>query len=173
MAASDRLFTIFDRGTFEGEDGSLNWRRTENEYAITTIKSNLWVGLGFGFMYRPWDPSIDRPDPGGLRYDFRRHIHNGHFWILLQSGLLGYLSLVWLSIAFLIRGFKNWRSIPDNKLKSVALGFTLSYLVVLAAAITNSTFTQWRWIPLLGIMMGVTEVILMKSIKNTDNLNST
>ncbi len=158
-----RFSTIFEGETFQGEDSSLNWRRVENEYAVPAIKSNLWVGLGFGFSYRPWDPRVDRPDPGGLFYDFRRHIHNGHLWVLLQSGLLGYLSLVWLSAHFLWRGFSNWRSVPDYKLKSVVLGFSLAYLAVFIAAVTNSSFTQWRWTPLLGIMMGINEVVLRQS----------
>ena len=158
-----RFNTIFDDETFQGQDSSLNWRRVENEYAISAIKSNLWLGLGLGFTYRPWDPRIDRPDPSGLLYDFRRHIHNGHLWVLLQSGLLGYLSLIWLSLLFLLRGFKNWRRVSDYRLKSVVLGFSLAYLAIFVAAVTNSSFTQWRWTPLLGIMMGVNEIILLKS----------
>ena len=157
-----RFTTIFDNDTFQGQDSSLNWRRVENGYAIPAIESNLWVGLGLSFRYRPWDPRVDRPDPSSQYYDFRRHIHNGHLWILLQSGLLGYLSLIWLSAHFLWRGFRNWRHVPDVKLKSVVLGFSLAYLAVFIAAVTNSSFTQWRWTPLLGIMMGINEVILMQ-----------
>lgn len=162
-ASLDRFYTLFESGTFQGEDSSLNWRRIENGYAISTIKANPWLGLGMGFTYRPWDPRIDRPDPSGTGYDFRKHIHNGHFWVLLQSGVIGYLSLIWLSAIFLLRGFKNWRQIVDPKLRSVVLGFSLAYLTVFLAAVANSSFTQWRWTPLLGIMMGVNEVILMKS----------
>ncbi len=162
-ASFGRLFTLFDSGTFQGQDSSLNWRMVENEYAISAIEANPWLGLGLGFQYRPWDPRIDRPDPEGDDYDFRRHIHNGHFWILLQSGLLGYLSLIWLSLAFLLRGFRNWRHIQDHRLRSVVLGFSLTYLAVFIAAVANSSFTQWRWTPLLGIMMGVNEIIIMKS----------
>ncbi len=42
------------------------------------------------------------------------------------------------------------------------LGFTLVYLAVLIAAVANSTFMQWRWTPVIGIIMGINEVILMK-----------
>jgi hypothetical protein len=162
-ASSDRLSTLFDSGTFQGDDGSLNWRMIENEYAFSTIASNPWLGLGMGFTYRPWDPRLDQPDFSGLDYDFRKHIHNGHLWILLQSGLLGYLSLIWLSLTFLIRGFRNWRYVLDYKFKGVVLGFTLAYLAIFVAAVANSSFTQWRWTPILGIMMGINEVILAKS----------
>jgi O-antigen ligase len=162
-ASVDRFYTLFDSGTFQGGDSSLNWRMIENGYAISAIKANPWLGLGMGFTYRPWDPRIDRPDPSGTGYDFRKHIHNGHLWVMLQSGLIGYLSLIWLSLVFLLRGFGNWRHVTDPRLKSVVLGFSLTYLAVFIAAVANSSFTQWRWTPLLGIMMGVNEIILMKS----------
>ena len=112
-----------------------------------------------GFTYRPWDRRIDTPRDVT---DFRKHIHNGHLWILLQSGLLGYLSLIWLSVIFLFRGFKYWRNISNAHFRGIVLGFTLAYLAIVIAATVNSTFTQWRWTPVIGLMMGINEVILMK-----------
>ncbi len=113
-----------------------------------------------GAIYRPWDSTLDFRDADGVDHDFRRHIHNGHLWILLQSGLLGYLSFVWLSLAFLMRGFTHWRSVPNDRMRSVVLGFTLAYLAVFIAAVANSSFMQWNWTPVIGIMMGINEVVL-------------
>ncbi|MBL0344292.1 hypothetical protein [Candidatus Villigracilis affinis] len=56
-------------------------------------------------------------------------------------------------------GFKYWHSIPDDGLKAIVLGFTLSHLVILIAAFVNSTFTQWNWVPVIGMMMGINEVV--------------
>ena len=42
------------------------------------------------------------------------------------------------------------------------LGFTLVYLAVLIAAVVNSPFMEWRWTPVIGIMMGINEVILSR-----------
>lgn len=39
------------------------------------------------------------------------------------------------------------------------MGNVLVYLAILIAAVANSTFMQWRWTPLLGMMFGVNEVI--------------
>jgi O-antigen ligase len=158
-ASFDRLSTMINTETYQGQDSSFNWRLLENGYAYSTIASHPWIGLGMGFTYRPYDPRLDIP---GDPYDFRKHIHNGHLWILLQSGLLGYLSFMWLSLAFLVRGFRYWRSIVDDRMRGVVLGFTLVYLAVLVAAWVNSTFVQWRWTPVIGIVMGINEVILMK-----------
>jgi hypothetical protein len=47
-------------------------------------------------------------------------------------------------------------------MRGVVLGFTLVYLAVLIAAVANSSFMQWRWTPVIGIIMGINEVILMK-----------
>ncbi len=162
-AAFDRLYTLFDSGTFQGEDGSLNWRMIENEYAFSAISTSPWIGLGMGFTYRPLDPRLDQPNASALGIDFRRHIHNGHLWILLQSGFLGYASFLWLSWAFLSRGFKYWHKVQEPKFKAVVLGFSLAYLAVFIASVANSSFTQWRWTPILGIMMGVNEVLLMRA----------
>lgn len=164
-ASADRFGSLFDSGTFQGDDGSLNWRLIENEYAIETIRANLWIGLGMGYTYRPWDSRIDQIDPTGTSYDFRKHIHNGHFWILLQSGLLGYLSLIWLSVTFVGRGLRHWREVQDTKLKSIVLGFVLTFMVVFVAAVANSSFTQWRWTPIFGIMMGINEVVIRSNNK--------
>jgi O-antigen ligase len=112
-----------------------------------------------GAAYRPVDLRIDWRDAAGF-HELTRHIHNGHLWILLQSGLLGYLSFVWLSLLFLVRGFRNWRRVSDHKMRGVLLGFTLVYLVVVIAAGANSSFMQWGWTPVFGILLGVNEIIL-------------
>jgi O-antigen ligase len=129
--------------------------------------ANPWIGLGMGFTYRPWDRRIDEQPLAVSDYDFRKHIHNGHLWILLQSGLLGYLSFVWLSVAFLIQGFGHWRRVADAHFRGVMLGFTVIYLGILIAAFVNSTFVQWRWTPVIGMMMGINEVIRIQFSQKT------
>jgi hypothetical protein len=156
-ASNARLSTIFSVDTFRGQDGSLNYRKIENEYAIPQILSHPLLGMGLGARYRPWDTRL-----GDIEGDGRHFIHNGHLLIFLQSGLLGYLSLMWLSLAFLFRGFRYWRNVTDNRLKSVVLGFTLVYVVVIISATVNSTFMQWNWTPVIGLFMGINEIILLK-----------
>jgi O-antigen ligase len=86
-ASIDRLSTLANSGTFQGQDSSVNWRMIENGYALTAIAAHPIIGMGMGFTYRPWDYRLDLP-AYLVTYDFRKHIHNGYFWILLQSGLL-------------------------------------------------------------------------------------
>ena len=161
-ASMDRLSTLGRSGTFQGKDSSLNWRKIENRYAFSTIASHPLIGLGMGARYRPRDRRLDQRGASSRSFDFRGFIHNGHLWILLQSGMIGYLSLMWLSLAFLIRGFRYWQSIANDRMRGVVLGFTLVYLAVLIAAVVNSTFMQWNWVPVIGLIMGINEVILRK-----------
>jgi O-antigen ligase len=156
QASIERLGTLASNKTYQG------WRRIENEYALSAIASHPVIGTGMGARYRPRDPRLDFSDD---KKDFRKFIHNGHLLILLQSGLLGYLSLMWLSLAFLIRGFRQWRSIANDRMRGVVLGFTLVYLAVLIAAVANSTFMRWYWTPVIGSIMGINEIIIMKFAK--------
>ena len=105
------------------------------------------------------DPRLDHIDGNHIE-DHSTFIHNSHLKILVQSGLLGYLSFTWLSVAFLLRGLRNWRKVSSERMRAVVLGFSLAYVLVLIAAGANSVFTYWGWVPLLGIMMGINEVTL-------------
>ena len=108
-------------------------------------------------VYRPFDNRLDSRST--ILTDF---IHNGHLKIMLNSGLIGYFSLMLLSFVFLMRGLKDWRNITDGRYRGIVLGFTLAYTAIMIAAIVNSTFTQWRWTPVIGIMMGINEIIFLK-----------
>lgn len=159
FASTDRLATLGDTETFQGSDSSLNWRLIENGYAYVAIAEHPLIGLGMGTPYRPLDFRLDYRNADGTITNGSSFIHNGHLRIMLQSGLLGYLSLVWLSGLFLVRGIGFWRTLVHEYMKAVVLGNLLVYLAILIAAVANSTFTQWRWTPLLGIIFGVNEVI--------------
>lgn len=161
-ASTDRGNTLLSSGTFQGQDSSLNWRIIEDGYALSAIMSHPLIGLGMGAKYRPWDNRLDYSRADGSAMDFTGFIHNGHLWILLDTGLFGYVAFMGLSLAFLVRGFKYWRSVADSRMRGVVLGFALVYLAVLIAAIVNSTFVQWYWTPVFGIVMGINEVILIR-----------
>lgn len=157
-AASERLTSLVSTDTYEDQQSSLRWRDLEYEYAFLQIASHPLLGLGLGATYRPWDPRLDRKGPDDSGFDGRHYVHNGHVWILVKSGLLGYLCLMWLSLAFLVRGFKYWRRIPESHMRGTVLGFTLVYLTVLIASVTSPMFMEWHWTPVIGLMMGVNEV---------------
>lgn len=162
-ASYERLATLGSSKTV-GED-SLQWRYVENEYVLPQILSHPLLGLGLGARYRPFDWRIDRIDYHARGWDPRRYIHNAHFWIIMMAGPLAYLCLVWLSVVFLLRGFKYWRLIPDLRMRGYVLSFSLIYLGVLLGAIVSPMFMQWYWTPVIGILMGVNEGVIGKAIR--------
>jgi O-antigen ligase len=157
----DRLATLGSRETL-GED-SLKWRYAENQYVPPIVSSHPFLGIGLGTRYRPYDPYVDSIIR--VNYDTRTYIHNAHFWILMKTGLLGYSALVWLSVAFLTRGFKHWQRVSDPQMRGWALGFTLAYLGVPFGAIVNPIYMQWEWTPVIGVIMGINEIILRKATR--------
>lgn len=163
-ASFERLATLVSTKTIGAQESTWRWRYFEYEHAFPQIMSHPLIGLGLGARYRPWDPRLDWKAPDGSGFDGRAYIHNGHLWILLKSGLLGYLCLLWLSLAFLVRGFEYWRRIPDRQMRGAVLGFTLTYIGVLIGAVVNPMFMQWFWTPVIGIMMGINEVVLKKVV---------
>lgn len=132
-------------------DNSLQWREIENQYVLPQVIAHPLLGLGLGAVYRPHSPYID---------DLLSYIHNAHFWILMKTGILGYLCFAWLSIAFLIRSLKNWRLVSDPILKAYFLGFALTYMGVLFGAIVNPMFMQTYWTPIIGVIFGFNEAVI-------------
>lgn len=154
-ASYERMSTLVDPRT-PGES-SIEMRYIEYEHALPQIPSLPLLGLGIGARYRPWDPRVDWEQPGGLGFDGRAYIHNGHLWILLQSGVLGYLCFAWLSLAFLVRGFRHWWDIPSLHTRAAVLGFSLAYVGVLVSSLSSPLVIEPFWIPVIGLMMGFNE----------------
>jgi hypothetical protein len=152
-AAFARLATLASDAT--PQESSLQARYVENSYGLAQIEAHPFLGLGLGARYRPFDSRIDW---GGS--DNRAYIHNGHLWILLKTGFVGYACLIWLSVVFVLHGLRSWRRISDTFLRAIVLAFVLSYIGVLVAALVSPIFTQWYWSPVIGIMWGVNETIL-------------
>ena len=158
-ASIGRLTSLGERETFQDSDSSLRWRDFEYAYALPQIASHPLLGLGLGARYRPFVLGMDHD-----AYDGRAYVHNGHIWILVKSGLLGYLSLMWLSLAFLLRALKYWRRIPDLEMRGWVLGFALTYLAVLLGSMVNSMLMQWFWTSVIGIMMGTNEAVIKNAV---------
>ncbi len=165
-AAIERLSTATNTNSIL-EDQSFRWRYPEYEHAFSQIIKHPLMGIGFGVQYRPRDMRIDSV---GI-FDGRAYLHNGHLWILTKSGLLGYLSFMWLSSLFIARGFTQWRRISNTLMRGCVLGFTLTYLSILIIAVVTPIFMQEFWTPAIGIMMGTNEAIFHFNSQNFPKRN--
>jgi len=160
-ASWDRFSTVGSTQTFTGGDASYDYRRIENQYAFAAIAKRPLIGYGLGASFRPLDLRLDWRDEQGL-HDLTNHLHNAHLGILVQSGVLGYGCLMWLSVSFLLRGLRNWRKVPGERLRAVVLGLTLVWLALLISGGANSHFALKYWTPVIGIVLGINEAILRK-----------
>ena len=151
VSTLDRTFSLFSVEKLFSS-GSIEWRKRENYYATRTILSHPIVGIGLGNSYRP--------RIFGSTDNLTHYTHNGYLWILWNMGFVGFIPFMWLCIAFLARGFLNWRHVKDDFLKAVMIGFTLSYVGIMLACLVNPMFMQWFSITIIGIMMGINEAII-------------
>jgi putative inorganic carbon (HCO3(-)) transporter len=147
-----RLSTLVNINTLS--EGSLTYRYIENNYALQQIITHPILGLGLGVFYRPYDPRLDFGSQILTNY-----IHSGQLGLILDTGILGYICFLWLSGLFILRGLKFWKTIQESEERAIFLAMTLSYIGIFAAAIVSPIFQQWYWTPVLGIMMGINEVI--------------
>lgn len=155
-----RMSTMFNPNTTQEE--SLLYRYIENEYAYAQIASNPLIGLGLGASYRPFDSRI--------RSSGTYYIHNGHFWVMLKTGLIGYSFFMWTLLLFIKRSIQNWKRIPDISQKGFVLSFGVTIFGMLFISIFNPIFRDWYWAPITGVMLGVGEVIIrMNTIRSLDS----
>jgi hypothetical protein len=153
QAAFDRLSTLASSSTYEDPQSSLQWRMFEYSYALPHIWANPIIGLGLGARYRP----LTSKDWAG--FDGRPFVHNGHIYILLKTGIFGYLGLMVFLLGVLVRGLRYWRRIPDPYLRGIALAFALTSLAVLLVSILEPYVMTTGWTPVIGVTAGVNEVI--------------
>lgn len=152
---ANRFSTLVDLSAFQ--ESSINDRNIENAYAIPQIIAHPIIGLGLGADYRPQDLRID---PLVMTWDRLNYIHNGHFWILLKTGLIGYLCFVFLSVIFIVRGLRAWKTMREPYFKSVMVSFVTVFIGLQVAALYNPIFRQSFWTAIIGIMMGTNEVMI-------------
>jgi O-antigen ligase len=154
-ASATRLFSLFTPGTLQ--EDSLQYRYIENSYAFPQIAAHPTIGMGLGTLYRPRDRRIDFGQ--GDDADKRRYIHNGHLWLMLRTGLIGYLFMAGMLVLFLKRGFQKWSGIEDPFLGGIVLSFSVTITGLLASALVSPIFATTYWAPVIATMLAVNEVI--------------
>lgn len=150
-AISDRFDSLF-KGKELYESSSLEYRGIENSYALEQIARHPFIGIGLGKAYRP---SLDE-----FKDTLTSYIHNGYLGLLLNVGVTGAAPLLWFYLAFILRGFRNWRRITDPYLRSLLTGFTLSVAGALLINIFGPMVLDGFSIVTLSIIMGLGEAII-------------
>ncbi|MCD4671527.1 MAG: O-antigen ligase family protein [Anaerolineaceae bacterium] len=156
VASIDRVATLGARESYAkgSSTSTVRWRDFEYTYGFQQIQQNPALGLGLGAEYRPMVYGVDDE-----YFDGRGYTHNAHLWLAVKTGLVGYLLFMWLVIAFISRGFSRWHKVKDGHLRSIVLGTTLAFSGFIIAGILHPIFMTLFWSPLLGMMLGVNEVV--------------
>ncbi len=157
---ADRLNSLADPATYTDPASSLRWRDFEYTYAVPKVLANLadpFVGLGYGATYRPLLPPRD-----WAGFDGRGFIHNGFLWIMLKSGIVGFLGMLWFLVAALVRGLKHWKEVPEPNLRAAVVAFSLVFVIVLIVSNVEPYVTQGGWPPTIAVIAGIDEVLIGK-----------
>lgn len=155
--AGERFATLFKSETYTSETDTWRWRYEEYGYAYESIKRHPFIGIGLGAKYRPFLQDLDTDEQ-----DLSGWLHNGHLWILVKTGVIGYFFISWLSLSFVLRGWRAWRYIPETRLQMIVLGSTMAYIGIQVGSIVEPIMMKWGWISLLSIMIGLSEVIIAR-----------
>lgn len=156
-AAFDRFASLFEADTFQAQDSSFRWRDIEYQYAVPQVLAHPLFGLGMGARYRPFT-TLDYTG-----FDGRAYMHNGHLWIMVKVGLLGYGALAAAAGLFMWRVYTHWHQLPGPMMRGLLLGFFLTFVGVVIGLIVNPMITQWGWTTNAGIMWGISEVIILRA----------
>jgi O-antigen ligase len=100
------------------------------------------------------------PPKDWAQFDGRAYIHNSQLWILVKTGFLGYLPFAAFIVLGFFRGLKYWRTVPDERLRAIVLGFTLGLLAMLIGSTVEPTLIESEWTPVIALMLGANELIL-------------
>lgn len=148
---AEGLFARFN-SFFAGDelvyDSSTQGRLKENEFALATIKQYPILGIG---------PMADYYH---AQYKNTYYVHNAYFWLLVDFGVVGFLPFLWFSVAFLIKGFLYWSRLQDPVLKSLVIGFTVSYVAILISSVATPKLLELEYVPLISVMMGINHVAI-------------
>lgn len=125
------------------------WRVNETRYAMEHLLLNPILGIGLETEYRP--PFFE----GDM---LQGYIHNGYLWLWLKTGLAGLVSFLWLFAAFITRGFRHWKTIRDDFLRPVSLGFTLVIVAMLLSNFIAPLLVSTFSLVFFGVGMGIVEV---------------
>lgn len=137
---------------------SLENRASENRYAWRVIKQHPIFGIGVGnaVSYKEWaHPYLT------TRYLYPVYwIHCSWLELWMVYGLLGVLSYVWLSVAFLARSFLLFRRSRDPSRKAVAISLFAAYIGFLERSITQMHILHDpHHIVAMALIWGIVEVM--------------
>ncbi len=147
-----RTQSIFSVGLRRGGELDVSgisnlYRLMEWKESLKRIKEKPILGYGFGYRLSFFDIFSKRKVSTWF-------VHQNYLLMALKIGLLGLISFIWLSLAFLKRGTYALRNIKDPYDKGMILGFITNYLQLMIVALTNYVYANINHVPYIAFTMG-------------------
>lgn len=117
-----RITSVFDEGS---TNSSLGWRITENYYAMIKIAQSPWLGWGMGAEYKP------RLVDMRAFSEQTHYIHNGYFYVLLKTGIIGLTLYLAFYFYILTKCFRERMFQTEDSAPRIALTVTMIAILLL------------------------------------------
>ncbi len=151
-------------GTEVSSGQSLEWRYTENKYALVKIRAHPLMGVGMGGSYKP-EFGME------LFEGEHRFIHNAYLYLILKMGVLSMLPLAWLYRVIYRCGARQLREEQSTSKRAVAAASLVIFSISLVTALTRPEWMSESSIALFATLiglMGVMDVLRLKGKNHTD-----
>ena len=150
-----------------GRDDSSNiYRVVENINTKFTISVHPFTGVGFGNKFY-----IIAPMPDISFFEWWQYItHNSILWIWMQTGLLGFLSLLLLIFTSINTGVRAIWHIKDNDLRSAVFSATVYVIMHFIYAYVDMSWEAQSMI-YIGAMIGIINCAESISSKEDNKTN--
>jgi O-antigen ligase len=149
-----RASTMFNTSFASNKARLLRWAA-----AIVMFLRHPIIGAGyevFALSYK------NDPELIGAVSKYQMGAHNEYLQVLAETGIIGFVSWMWIIIAFFAYGFKLLRRLEDSYLKSLTVGLMAAELSLLVHFIVNGLFHADKiavpfWL-IYGLLPAISEI---------------
>jgi hypothetical protein len=161
--------TVTDEAGVRGEKDVISklYRKAENFNLATTFRAAPVLGVGFGKEYlrplRPW----------GSTFALSEYIpHNQIFWVFIKMGTLGGFIFWFFFNLYVLQGSILFVRLTDPYLKVVCAVCVIAVMNQFVVSFVDMQLTYARNMILLGVLMGVLQVLDAWSMDRTSAAQS-
>ncbi len=137
------------------KDPGIAWRDTEDRFAFKALAGSPIIGHGFGAQYRP--SVAGEPFSSTNREYGRAYVHNFYLWLLVKTGLVGFLAFGLFVLSPVVRAFRSYRSRPGSP-SMVTFAIAAALVGVGATNIVAPSFNEIATAVLLGCTLGLLQM---------------
>jgi hypothetical protein len=160
-ALGDRVLSLF-RPSETLHSLSIEWRLFETREAVRSIQEHPLLGVGLGNSYRSVTTLQGEargqfaggPGAGELSR-FTRFLHSSYLSIAVHMGLPALCCFLWFCAAFLVGGWRLYKSLSASHLDAVVLAILAGFLGMLGWSVFHTHLVETPGTAVAGLMVGL------------------